>query len=145
MPCPLGQDPCKKNFCVLTEIELANHLPGTVNSCALRSCPDFFRGLPDSDGKAGQATPEVPAPGQAKQTRVPGRAHAGEGCAPGYLQEKWDHLNVPALWSQTGCSSQTSVDCWMEVLLEIGCPQHFTHAPFPLEGPAALTDCAHGI
>lgn len=81
MPCPLGQGPREKNFCVLTEIELANHLPGTVNSCALRSCPDFFRGLPDSDGKAGQATPAVPAPGQAKQTRVPGRAHAGEGCA----------------------------------------------------------------
>lgn len=81
MPRPLGQGPREKNFCVLTEIELANHLPGTVNSCALRSCPDFFRGLPDSDGKAGQATPAVPAPGQAKQTRVPRRAHAGEGCA----------------------------------------------------------------
>lgn len=32
---------------------------------------DFSRGFPNSDRKAGQAAPEIPAPGPAQQTRLP--------------------------------------------------------------------------
>lgn len=84
MPRPLGQVPVKELLCFdrnWTCKSFASDCEMDMDSCApesLRPLRDFFRGLPDSDGKAGQAAPEIPAPGQAEQTRLPGWAHAGE-------------------------------------------------------------------